>query len=346
MKAKKIAVRGFIILAVTVALCMFFSETIRTIATPKVKLTQPRQGKLSQSVRVTGKLTFTESVEQFIEGAEGATGITVKNIMVAVGQQVNKGDTIFEAEINDYQKSMDTLKEQYATADAALQALEQKNINLKRTDIEWAEAYSERVKARDAELEARLKLETLLKLENTEHDADGKLPEGASEALKTAAADLLNATEVLTAAQARLAVAERYPVTDETRSYITDKTKHELELSRIEADMLSLRLLTERLTAVKAPKDCYITKINVKKGEAYDVSNPAYEICSLDVSPVMRADITDTTLTMSKGMAVSFEGRNGRYVEGKISVVGENIDGTRYIDIALTDSMLKNMGVF
>ena len=49
MKAKKIAIKGLIALAVLVAVCIFFSGTIRTIATAKVKITQPRSGKLTQT---------------------------------------------------------------------------------------------------------------------------------------------------------------------------------------------------------------------------------------------------------------------------------------------------------
>ena len=36
MKLKKFALKGLIILAVAVALCMFFARTVQTITTPKV----------------------------------------------------------------------------------------------------------------------------------------------------------------------------------------------------------------------------------------------------------------------------------------------------------------------
>ena len=56
MKAKKIAIKGLIAVAALVAVCMFFSGTIRTIATAKVKMTQPRSGKLTQSVELKSTL--------------------------------------------------------------------------------------------------------------------------------------------------------------------------------------------------------------------------------------------------------------------------------------------------
>ena len=58
MDLKKFAVRGIVVLAVFVALCMFFSGTIRTITTPKVKLTSGRRGKLEERTELTGKLAF------------------------------------------------------------------------------------------------------------------------------------------------------------------------------------------------------------------------------------------------------------------------------------------------
>ena len=59
MKAKKIAIKGLIAVAALVAVCMFFSGTIRTIATAKVKMTQPRSGKLTQSVELKSTLEFS-----------------------------------------------------------------------------------------------------------------------------------------------------------------------------------------------------------------------------------------------------------------------------------------------
>ena len=43
---KKFAVKGLIALAAAVALCMFFSGTIRTITTAKVKIVTAKTGKL------------------------------------------------------------------------------------------------------------------------------------------------------------------------------------------------------------------------------------------------------------------------------------------------------------
>ena len=60
---KKIAVRAMIVLAIVVALCMFFSGTIRTITTPKVRFTSARQGKFEMVTELTGSVHFKDAEE-------------------------------------------------------------------------------------------------------------------------------------------------------------------------------------------------------------------------------------------------------------------------------------------
>ena len=48
MKLKKFALRGLIILAVAVALCMFFARTVQTITTPKVQLVTASNGRFEE----------------------------------------------------------------------------------------------------------------------------------------------------------------------------------------------------------------------------------------------------------------------------------------------------------
>ena len=110
MKAKKIAVRGLIALAALVAVCIFFSGTIRTIATAKVKVTQPRSGKLTQTVELTGALNFPVEEDIYITGGQDVT-IEVKSVKVEVGYQVDEGDVIFTGEVSGYDRTMQTYRE-------------------------------------------------------------------------------------------------------------------------------------------------------------------------------------------------------------------------------------------
>lgn len=57
------AIKGLVALAAVVALCMFFSGTIKTISTAKVRLVTAKQGKLEEEIKLSGNLTFTQTEE-------------------------------------------------------------------------------------------------------------------------------------------------------------------------------------------------------------------------------------------------------------------------------------------
>ena len=50
---KKFAIKGLVTLAAVVALSMFFSGTIKTISTAKVKLVTAKQGKLEEEIKLS-----------------------------------------------------------------------------------------------------------------------------------------------------------------------------------------------------------------------------------------------------------------------------------------------------
>ena len=68
MNLKKFAIRGIMSLAIFVALCMFFSGTVRTITTPKVRLTAAKRGKLEERVTCACKVAFPDVAFQFRAG--------------------------------------------------------------------------------------------------------------------------------------------------------------------------------------------------------------------------------------------------------------------------------------
>ena len=60
MNLRKFAIRGLIVLAVVVALCMFFSGTIKTITTAKIRVAQATTGRLEEEVDLNGALAFPQ----------------------------------------------------------------------------------------------------------------------------------------------------------------------------------------------------------------------------------------------------------------------------------------------
>ena len=71
MRLKKFALRGMIILAAVVALCVLFSGTIRTLTTAKVRYAAVKNGKFENVVELTGSVAFPEEEEIILKIPEG-----------------------------------------------------------------------------------------------------------------------------------------------------------------------------------------------------------------------------------------------------------------------------------
>ena len=344
MKLKKFAIRGLIIFAVVVALCMFFSGTIRTITTAKVKILTPRQGKFSEEVELTGKVIFPAAEPVKLENAKDVS-LTITSVKVQPGSEVEKGDVLFTAEIADYEKNMDTLRTSYNEAANQLADLERKNSNLRLrpTDEAWAKAYEALTAAQNTELDLRVNRDALLAVEGLKA-GDGSLPEGASDELKEAWTAHEQAAQALAAAEEAMAQAERYNISDDVRTYIVDKQKYQTQMEDYEKQMVDLRVLRSTLQNVTAPDDGYITEVNVKAGEAFDPSGAAYSFCPGKEDPVLRIDTSETTLTISRGTDVSFNSTRGGTVEGSIDATGVTSTGETYADVELSSRMIRDLG--
>lgn len=343
MNAKKYAIRGLIAVAIVVAVCMFFADTIRTIATAKVKIISPKQGKLTQTVDLSAKLYFPESIDVFVEGA-GDASISVTSVKVQVGYEVEEGDVIFEAEVADFDRTMATLRETYDAAEAALQAVLDKDIRLKRTEETWAEAYEALAAAKEDYLDASLAFKARAVIEKLSPTDGSRLPDGASEELSGMFDALTGAKAVLDQAKADMAAAERYTISDDVRTYITDRIKYERQLAEAEDRMLNLTVLNERVRSVTASEDGYITKLNVKAGESFNPASAAYAVCPKGEDISLRADTTEVELNISKGMSAYVTDKNGNQLELKVTATGVTLTGGTYADVELGNSDIKDMG--
>ena len=63
-----------------------------------------------------------------------------------------------------------------------------------------------------------------------------------------------------------------------------------------------------------------ITEVNVKAGETFDASGPAYSFSPEKEDPVLRIDTSKTTLTISRGTEVTFDSARGGTVGGRASI--------------------------
>ena len=142
MNLKKFAIRGIVFLAIFVALCMFFSGTVRTITTPKVRLATPKKGKLEERIKLTCKPAFPTVEPVSFPLSDGLT-LSIVNVNSRAGYTVKAGEVIVEAKVADYDAKYKQYQQDYDTAAAQLLTIENKNRKTRITqrDQAYADAY-------------------------------------------------------------------------------------------------------------------------------------------------------------------------------------------------------------
>ena len=184
MNLKKFAVRGIIILAICVALCMFFSGTVRTITTPKVRLTSAKRGKLEERVELAGRPAFPEVDEVTFALPEDMT-LAIAKVNTREGYTVKAGDVLVEGKLSNFETQRKAAQEAYDSASEQLMTLENKNrgIRVTKRDQAYADAFFALRDARRKAVSLELTMEAQLTREGLERTEEG-YPEGASDELK------------------------------------------------------------------------------------------------------------------------------------------------------------------
>ena len=343
MKLKKIAVRGLICVAVAVALCMFFSGTIENITTPKVKLIRPGRGKLVEKVELSATLVYPETEEQRIALPAGQT-LTIARVNVRPGYAVKAGDVVLEAAVTGYEAAARQAQDDCDAALDALMEVERRNegLALRRSEQSYADSYAAlRAAARETN-RRRTDMELLLRAAKLEYSAEG-YPGGADAELQAAIDQFRAAAAAQDAAQAEFNRAARYGVSDEAWTYITERQSAQEKLDDCREKQLELEALNREAGAIRAPHDGVIAEITLKQGDPWDGATPLYSITPEGGAPALRAELTGVEKAVEEGMSVTLDaGSDG--VSGKVTGLGYSQSGERYVDVAVTDEMIRAAG--
>ncbi|MBQ3270000.1 MAG: hypothetical protein IJH09_08775 [Clostridia bacterium] len=344
MNLKKFAVRGIVILAICVALCMFFSGTVRTITTPKVKLTAAKRGKLEERIELTCKPAFPDAEEIDFELPEDMS-LTIVKVNTREGYTVNEGDVVVEAKVANFDQLRKQYQEAYDAAVEQLMTLENKNrdVRVNKRDQAYADAWFALRDARHRAVSLSLELDSLLAREGLEQTQTG-YPDGASDELKTLMDDWREAENDREKAQEAMDAASRYTVDETVWSYITDQREQQGKRDEAEANLKQLVTLNDQAAAIKAPRDGYIAALGVKEGDAYDGAHALYSLTPEDKLPVLRADISQVERTITEGTAATYNPDSYDPVETEVVTVGTDADGKNYADIELTKQLIKARG--
>lgn len=344
MNLKKFAIRGIVILAICVALCMFFSGTIRTITTPKVRLTAAKRGKLEERVELACKPAFPE-VDELSFPLDSDATLTIVKVNTREGYTVQEGDVLVEAKVANYDQLKKSAQDSYDAASEALMTLENKNrgIRVSKRDQAYADAFFALRDARRVAVALELAMDTQLDREKLKRTETG-YPDGASDALKDLIDQWREAAAAKAAAQKAMDDAARYTVPDDVWSYITEQREQQEKRDEAEADLRRLASLNDRAAAIAAPHAGYVATVDVKEGDVYDGSRPLLTLTKADKLPTLRADIAALTRNVSEGMTVALNPDSYDAIETQVVAVGTDSEGKKYADIELTEALIKARG--
>lgn len=344
MDLKKFAIRGIVILAICVALCLFFSGTVRTITTPKVRLAAAKRGKLEERQELSCKPAFPD-VDAINFPLSDDMTLTIVRVNTRDGYTVSKGDVLIEAKVANYDSQRKTYQEAYDGAVEQLMTLDNKNrgVRVTRRDEAYADAFFALRDARQLYVSTELDMTSQLAREGLEAVEDG-YPENASDALVEMIDDWRDARDKMASAQAEMDALKRYTVPDDVWSYITEKREQEQKRDEAEQNLRALVTLNDRAKAITAPHDGYVAQVNVKEGDTWDGSQELMTITAEGALPALRADISEMNRTVTEGMIAAYNPDSWDAIELKVTGTGIDSEGKKYADIELNESIIRARG--
>ena len=343
MNLKKFAIRGIVILAIFVALCIFFSGTVRTITTPKVNLYKPKRDKLEESITLVCKPAFPNTESVGVELSEGLT-LTIVKVNSRVGYTVEAGEVIVEAKVTDYDTKYKQYQQDYDTAAAQLLSIQNKNRNtrINQRDQAYADAYYGLQSARHEALAAELEMDAQLSREKLTRVESG-YPEGASEDLKKLIDAWRTTREAYDSAIKTMENASRYNIDENVWAYISEREEQQEKLEEAEKGLRMLVALNDKVKAITAPHDGYLADLKVNEGdENYNGTQPMFSITPEDTLPTLRADLSNVKRTVSEGMTVTME--KNPALTSKVIKIDTDAEGKKYADIEANKEIIKAEG--
>lgn len=342
---KKWAIRGLMTLGVVVALCMFFSGTVKNLTTAKVKIAVPKGGRLEEKIELKGALTFpgTHEVKPPLESGES---LVVTRVAVANGYRVAKGDPLLETEVADYDKTRDELNEAYQAAQKAYLELERKNsgLYLRRSEENWITAYDALAQCGQDLMQARLELRVIAEGLGLSL-VDDRLPEGTEDAaLLEAQRRVEEAVKAQQEAQRQFDDVNRLGIQDKVVEYITQNRELTALMQKAQDGLLRLETLRQQTAVLTAPHDGYVVSVPVKAGDVYNGKTALLVMSAQGQEPILRADVDDLERVIEKETKVEITREGGKAIEKRVTETGMNAMGREIIDVALTDTDVTALG--
>ena len=312
-KLRKIAGKGLVILFSVLLLCIFFSGTLKTLTTPKVRITSLSNGKLKDTVSLTGTFHVSEAEEIGLEELPENVTMTVKAVYAFPGQKVQAGDTLLAVEVSDYDAKMKEMQAEYMQMGQDLLALEQNPVQLLHSDKQWIQAWDNLQVA-----------EKILLQKQLEGVVDGAAQKQAEDARKAFIA------------------ADRIGIDADTHAWYKEKQRLEEERGTLLEAMKDLKALQDR-GIITAPHAGYILSVGVQAGSPYNGKKAAVTMSANEGSYCLRAYTANSSRAVSTGMSVLIPTPN-KTLRTKVVATGYDDYGKAYADIEVKEDMMNTLG--
>lgn len=377
MTVKKKAIKALLILLSVLLVSLFFARTVQTITTAKVRKVTATRGRLEEKIQAEGALYFNPGEPFSIEEARKIS-VSIDKVLVKEGYYVKQGDALFNLSIPTYQSEMKQREEAYMSAvrELAVEVTghlrllqssphnELYNQTLRNTDTYYKKYYAAMAKAQAAgyQLPEDVAAWGVPTSELPNATPTPKPPRGAT---PTPAAEPTPLPGHDAPEDVRQAMQEAYDAWrqmdldmfrlrrvyvgggdvsrtgDSTFEYIkkVDGIRERVDTAR--TAMLELDALKESLTSVLAPRDGYVSKLEVKAGDTYDGSRAAYSLSPQNELPVIRVNVSESQKKLTAGTKAAVEGLK---TELAIREIQTDTDGKEYAVIPLDEEALGELG--
>lgn len=343
---KKAAVKGLVILIGIVLACVFFSGTLHSITTAKVRMVKAKNGKLSGELSMSGELCWPASESVFVPGLGSEDTLLIRRMPVSTGSWVQAGQVLAECELSEADTRLASLQAQYSEKENEYLELKRKNQQLQMTSQQnaWYESYRALKAARQAERAASqsLKLAAWKAGVTLENDS-APPPETTDEETLAAWEALKECRQETEKAQAAFDRNNLFPVSEDLSSYLEKRSELEEEMAGLEDQMIQLRILKESAASVTAPHDGYITAAELKAGDTLTRETPLVQITEEGALPVIRLDPEGNRKTFTAGTEVLLSAGD-RTVTAAVTEMAFSAEGKPCVDVAVTRENINSLG--
>lgn len=320
MKTK--VLKGFAALLVLLGVCFFFSGTVRMLTTAKVMLTYPRMGWLTETLSLTGILTFSETEDVTLVLPE-ETSLTVTKVHVVPGMAVKSGDVLLETRFTGVSALIEEQEQHYAAAQTELLALEREHstFRLQRTDEAWLSAYDALAVAYDQLHDADVALSVAMNLHSNVNEAQAVRDAAQQEA---------------TVALSAMDKAERLGIAEEAYNYTMERRKLEAQMKEATTEIVILQTLEQSTRKIIAAHDGYVISVNAAVGQSWDGVTPALILSAEEAELLLTVDASAISRNVSVGASVTVSGRFGTSVKATVTDTGYDSWGNPVVTVALS----------